>query len=455
MQAGPNEDWLEMRRRQRLDSIKRGLRAVWRDSDDEYSSDDGDGRRVLRAKRETAGGGDRDRVSNRDSWRTEGRGGERKAAYGENETRQRQLAAAYNRAKRSKYAVHEERKDGAELSSRSRSPSPYARPSDGGKSRQRGRGQWSEGDSDRRRLHRSVTSHEYRDSRRHKRRRRASDDSSSGSTSDSTSSSSSSSSSSSGSDEDDKRRGLRHRDSDSERQGDVRRDGSENSRRQQQQDTMPDTSRPQSTVQHPPTSALPVEHGATDHSNGSPTAAPLVSTAPPTPPPRGTAPPSAADIGPSSTSSSFAVPADVAAADDGDGEFGPQLPSSSSSQSSASYGSALLPGEGAAIAQFVLTGQRIPRRGEVGMSSEQIAEYERMGYVMSGSRHARMNAIRIRKENQVYSAEEKRALAMLNYEEKAGKEKKLLAEFRKYLQDKQDDNTLSNSQRHAIVRHSM
>ena len=32
--------------------------------------------------------------------------------------------------------------------------------------------------------------------------------------------------------------------------------------------------------------------------------------------------------------------------------------------------------------------------------------------VMSGSRHRRMNAVRIRKENQVYSAEEKRALAM-------------------------------------------
>ena len=74
------------------------------------------------------------------------------------------------------------------------------------------------------------------------------------------------------------------------------------------------------------------------------------------------------------------------------------------------------------------------------MSSDEIAQYEKIGYVMSGSRHARMNAIRIRKENQVYSAEEKRALAMLNYEEKAGKEKKLLAEFRRYLQDKQEDN---------------
>ena len=43
---------------------------------------------------------------------------------------------------------------------------------------------------------------------------------------------------------------------------------------------------------------------------------------------------------------------------------------------------------------------------------------------MSGSRHSRMNAIRIRKENQVYSAEEKAALAMINYEEKAVREQK-------------------------------
>lgn len=47
-----------------------------------------------------------------------------------------------------------------------------------------------------------------------------------------------------------------------------------------------------------------------------------------------------------------------------------------------------------------------------------------------------MNAIRIRKENQVYSAEEKRALALLNVEEKDAKEKKLMSDFRKYLKEK-------------------
>ena len=84
-----------------------------------------------------------------------------------------------------------------------------------------------------------------------------------------------------------------------------------------------------------------------------------------------------------------------------------------------SYGGALRPGEGDAIAQYVQQGKRIPRRGEVGLNADEIQRFEDLGYVMSGSRHQRMNAIRIRKENQVYSAEDKRALAMFNYEEKA------------------------------------
>ena len=51
-----------------------------------------------------------------------------------------------------------------------------------------------------------------------------------------------------------------------------------------------------------------------------------------------------------------------------------------------SYSGALRPGEGAAIASFVQAGQRIPRRGEVGLSSEQIENFEKAEYVMSGSR---------------------------------------------------------------------
>ena len=103
------------------------------------------------------------------------------------------------------------------------------------------------------------------------------------------------------------------------------------------------------------------------------------------------------------------------------------------------YGGQLLPGEGSAMAQFVQSGQRIPRRGEVGYSSEQIENFEKMGYVMSGSRHARMNAVRLRKENQVYSAEEQAALAMINYEEKAAKEKEVMEELKRLVNQAKKD----------------
>ncbi|KAI5071911.1 hypothetical protein GOP47_0014162 [Adiantum capillus-veneris] len=99
-----------------------------------------------------------------------------------------------------------------------------------------------------------------------------------------------------------------------------------------------------------------------------------------------------------------------------------------------SYGGALRPGEGDAIAQYVQQGKRIPRRGEVGLSAEEISKYEGLGYVMSGSRHQRMNAIRIRKENQVYSAEDKRALAMFNYEEKAKREHQVMSDLQRLIQ---------------------
>ncbi|PWA76208.1 hypothetical protein CTI12_AA233600 [Artemisia annua] len=99
-----------------------------------------------------------------------------------------------------------------------------------------------------------------------------------------------------------------------------------------------------------------------------------------------------------------------------------------------SYGGALRPGEGDAIAQYVQQGKRIPRRGEVGLSADEISRYENLGYVMSGSRHQRMNAIRIRKENQVYSAEDKRALAMFNYEEKAKREQKVMSDLQRLVQ---------------------
>lgn len=52
-----------------------------------------------------------------------------------------------------------------------------------------------------------------------------------------------------------------------------------------------------------------------------------------------------------------------------------------------SFGGALLPGEGEAMAQYVKEGKRIPRRGEIGLTSDEIASFEDSGYVMSGSRY--------------------------------------------------------------------
>ncbi|TSQ81023.1 NKAP-like protein [Bagarius yarrelli] len=94
------------------------------------------------------------------------------------------------------------------------------------------------------------------------------------------------------------------------------------------------------------------------------------------------------------------------------------------------FGHALLPGEGAAMAEYVKAGKRIPRRGEIGLTSDEIADFEKSGYVMSGSRHRRMEAVRLRKENQIYSADEKRALASFNQEERRKRESKILSSFR-------------------------
>ncbi|KAK4052478.1 hypothetical protein OIV83_002280 [Microbotryomycetes sp. JL201] len=100
------------------------------------------------------------------------------------------------------------------------------------------------------------------------------------------------------------------------------------------------------------------------------------------------------------------------------------------------YGGALLRGEGDAMAAYVQEGARIPRRGEIGLDSEQIERYESAGYVMSGSRHRRMNAVRVRKENQVISAEEKRGILKLQAEEKAKRENEIVASFREMVSQK-------------------
>jgi len=127
-------------------------------------------------------------------------------------------------------------------------------------------------------------------------------------------------------------------------------------------------------------------------------------------------------------------------ADPTDVAVGPRpLPVAALVNANLNYGSAMMPGEAEAIAKFVQENKRIPRRGEVGLTSDEIEHYEDVGFVMSGSRHKRMNAVRMRKENQVYSAEEKRALALFNYEEKAKRETDILSEFRDILHKKLGD----------------
>ncbi|KAJ2080212.1 hypothetical protein H4R24_003222 [Coemansia sp. RSA 988] len=100
------------------------------------------------------------------------------------------------------------------------------------------------------------------------------------------------------------------------------------------------------------------------------------------------------------------------------------------------FGKDMLPGEGSAMATYVQADQRIPRRGEVGMDQNMIERLENSGYVMSGNRHRRMNAVRVRKENQVVSTEEKRQLLLQNQEERLKKEAQVIASFREMLSKK-------------------
>ena len=127
-------------------------------------------------------------------------------------------------------------------------------------------------------------------------------------------------------------------------------------------------------------------------------------------------------------------------AEESDDEYGPAPARSMNTDANSKihYGSGLLHGEGDALAGYVKSGVRIPRRGEIGLTPTEIQHFENTGFVMSGSRHARMNAVRIRKENQVYSAEEQRALAALNLEEKMKREQKVMMDLRKLLQDEDD-----------------
>ncbi|KAF8444773.1 ras-induced vulval development antagonist-domain-containing protein [Boletus edulis BED1] len=127
--------------------------------------------------------------------------------------------------------------------------------------------------------------------------------------------------------------------------------------------------------------------------------------------------------------------------DDSDLELGPQplvKATTSKKVDERAYGGALLRGEGSAMAAFLQDDpqSRIPRRGEIGLTSDEIAQFESVGYVMSGSRHKRMNAVRMRKENQVISAEEKRGILKLQREERERREAILREEFGELVHEK-------------------
>lgn len=127
--------------------------------------------------------------------------------------------------------------------------------------------------------------------------------------------------------------------------------------------------------------------------------------------------------------------------------IGPTFPSEdgSSSGKRVNYGKALLPGEADAMAAYVQDGKRIPRRGEIGLRSDQISGFEEQGYVMSGSRNRRMEAVRIRKENQVYSAEELAALSQFSHEEREKREKRVLNEFRALVANKLGEDAAASA----------
>jgi len=98
--------------------------------------------------------------------------------------------------------------------------------------------------------------------------------------------------------------------------------------------------------------------------------------------------------------------------------------------------SQMMPGEGDAIASFVKQNKRIPRRGEVGITHERIEALEGEGFVMSGNRHKKMNAIRLRKENQVYNVEERKLLNAATMVEKSQREQKIVNKLKEVVDEK-------------------
>uniref|UniRef100_A0A0N5CD04 Nkap_C domain-containing protein n=1 Tax=Strongyloides papillosus TaxID=174720 RepID=A0A0N5CD04_STREA len=144
-------------------------------------------------------------------------------------------------------------------------------------------------------------------------------------------------------------------------------------------------------------------------------------------------------------SSSNSLVNDNVSENKGDGDdvevIGPVIPSEVSTKFTTTsgitnYGDNISRNEGAAFAAYISQGKRIPRRGEIGLTSNQILEYEKAGYVMSGSKSLKMEAVRIRKETQVMTAEEQALMKKHNIEAKKEEEKKIMEQFKLLIQKK-------------------
>ncbi|TMS34124.1 hypothetical protein L596_001770 [Steinernema carpocapsae] len=104
----------------------------------------------------------------------------------------------------------------------------------------------------------------------------------------------------------------------------------------------------------------------------------------------------------------------------------------------ADYGKDLLRVEAQAMAAYIAQGKRVPHRGEIGLSSNEISQFEKIGYVMSGNRHKSMEATCLRRENQVLTAEEQKLLSGFTQEERKKKEETFLWEFRLLISSKRN-----------------
>ena len=64
-----------------------------------------------------------------------------------------------------------------------------------------------------------------------------------------------------------------------------------------------------------------------------------------------------------------------------------------------------------------------------------------IGNILCGfvGRHRRMEAVRLRQENQIYSADEKRALANFNHAEPTKREQKILTQFKELITRKKKE----------------